>query len=207
MKKLLSLLLALMLFALPLCALAQEEEPAVFVHEDESYSFCYPADWTPIARQTIAEVAEAYRAENNDEVTAMLDTFLPQLEASNMVMIMSPTWQDNINIICTDVGMSLAPEELMALAPTLQSALTEGTTGAAFLTEPTLMQTTEEAPVFLALMYECELAGTPLLGIQAVTSQDTLLYYVTMTVASTDDASCLAALEALEMVMGTFKFF
>ena len=121
-----------------------------------------------------------------------------------MVMMMAPTWQDNINITRVDAGSPLSADDLLALAPTLMETLAAQMPDIQFVAAPELMQAAEGGPSYLLVMYTCELAGTPMMGVQAITCHDTMLYYLTLTAASADEESRLAAIEAMEVVLGTF---
>lgn len=101
MKKLFSILAALMLALVPALCLAQAEtetanELATYTQADGLYTFQYPATWTTLDRATI-DAALLAAEQNADEAFATsLRNAKAQIEMLDMALILSPDQQCNI---------------------------------------------------------------------------------------------------------------
>ena len=128
MKKLLSVLMALALVLVPVLSLAdavETLEPAYlqYTHTDDQYSFMYPDTWTLLNKENIQTIMEAVDAEADAELAQMIATYGPQIQQSDMVMLLSETGLTNVNAVAQYVGMHASDNDLLSLAPSLVAQL------------------------------------------------------------------------------------
>lgn len=206
MKKLLSVLMALALMLVPVLSMADAVETLEaaclqYTHTDDQYSFMYPDTWTLLNKENIQAIMEAADAEADPQVAQMLDTYGPQVQQSDMVMLISETGLTNVNMIAQYVGMHAGDEELLALAPNLVAQLSNAMTGIEFVDEGSII----ELDGFNALMveYNLELAGTSMHGAQVYASGAENLYIITYTCSGPDEA--VATSEDFSMMLNSLQ--
>ena len=199
MKKLLSLLLALMMLVLPMAGLA-EEDFEIYVDPTDTYGFAYPNDWTLLSKETIAEVLSSVEIED-EGFAALLQSLLPQIENTNMVMVLSPDLQSNINLVVTDLGGKLSASELMTQVPALQEMLKQQMPGIEFIDEAEIIET--ESYEYVLMGYVYELDGQSIVALQAFTSQGTSLYTFTLTLNINDTADTEGAENAFYLMLSS----
>lgn len=198
MKKLFSLILAVMLLALPMLSLA--EETTTYTDPAERYSFEYPSDWKVLNKDTIDDILGVAGQLGDDRLAALAQQVKPQLEAVDMVMLMSPSMTSNINAVCQPVGMELGDDMLLAMAPQLVSQMKIQMPGFELVEDAS----TIELPVGNAMLmqYTYAMAGIDMIGVQAYISKGENLYILTLTTV-TDSAE--ADSEIFGYLLGTLQ--
>lgn len=112
-KKLLSLLVAFALLAMPCLTLAEEYQ--TYVSEDQSVTFLYPSDWILLSRENIDTIIDA--AATVEEVAELAQTARTQIEQLGIIVLMDATGANNINFQHQNAGVALSGDDLMNLAP------------------------------------------------------------------------------------------
>lgn len=206
MKKLLSVLMALALVLVPVLSLAdavETLEPAYlqYTHTDDQYSFMYPDTWTLLNKENIQTIMEAVDAEADAELAQMIATYGPQIQQSDMVMLLSETGLTNVNAVAQYVGMHASDNDLLSLAPSLVAQLSGAMANIEFVDEGSII----ELNGINALMveYNCELAGTAMHGVQAYISGAENLYIFTYTCAGADEVA--ATSEDFGIMLGSLQ--
>lgn len=125
MKKMLSLLLALLMLAGCIAAAETAVQTQTLVSPDGSYSFNVPADYFPMNTETMkamfttdemkAALAEAFGLED----ASQLEPYLAMIAASNMLFVYSGDMQSSLNVQITAATMTM---EMMAQYKSLLDA-------------------------------------------------------------------------------------
>lgn len=201
MKRMVCVLMACLVLALPTLCLAQETGYETYNDPDGRFSFLYPDDWTLLSKETIDEIMNVATELGDENLAAVVESVKPQLEMVDMVMLMGPDAGTNINVVCQDTGMELSADTLLALSGTLQSQLSAQLEGLSFIEEPSLIDVGDGQA--LLLQYAYSLAGQDLVGVQAYRSNGSDLYIFTLT-TSADLAEGYA--ETFGFVLGSTQF-
>lgn len=165
LKKMVCVLTACLMLALPALCLAQEAGYEIYTHSDGSFSFPYPEDWTLLSKETVDEIMGVASELGDEQLATLVANIKPQLEAVDMVMLMGPDADTNINAICQNAGMELTADVLLALSGTLESQLSSQLDGLSFTEEPAVVDAGSGKA--LLIKYAYTLAGQDLIGIQA----------------------------------------
>ena len=201
MKRMLSLVLALMMLILP-CASMAEQNYKVYSDPAGRFSFCYPFDWTLLSKDTIDELFEIAKTQGDEEYQAVIEQAYPQIEATGMIMLMSEDMTSNINVVLQPVGMEGSPELLMAISDMLCSQLQQSAAGELeFLNEPYLLDITEDRKV-MAIEYVNRVIGMEMYGMQIYETVGTDMMVYTLTTAD----SSFDAAETLGYVVGSTSY-
>lgn len=125
MKKMLSLLLALLMLAGCIAAAETAVQTQTLVSPDGSYSFDVPADYFPMNTETMkalfttdemkAALAEVFGLED----ASQLEPYLAMIAASNMLFVYSGDMQSSLNVQITTATMTM---EMMAQYKSLLDA-------------------------------------------------------------------------------------
>ena len=193
-KKLLTL--ALMLLLVPCLALAESYQS--YAAEDGSLSFLYPEDWLLLSKENIDSVLDA--AATVEGVAEMAEAARTQIEQMGMIVLVDETGLNNINLQLQDTGMELSGDTLMALAPSLQSAI-EGSLEGVTFHDPELMDINGTDALLMQCSYT--LARIDFQQLQAYMSMGTRLAVVTLTCSSEDRFS--AGAETLGVILGSLS--
>lgn len=121
MRKLITLLLAVMLLALPVMSLAQETtaETKTFTQADGLYTFDYPSTWTTMDRASIDATLELAKTLGDETLTNSLESYKDIMSQMDIAMIMSEDRLCNVVISFQEIGAPLSSEQLLSLAPSL----------------------------------------------------------------------------------------
>lgn len=128
MKKLLSLLLALMLLATP-CALADADAPKTLTTPDGDCSFEVPADYVELNAETLqslfsTEAMQDYAAQLLGlENAADLNRYVEILEASSMMFVYTADLKGNISVQVSEASLTM--EMLVVLKNMLDASMYE----------------------------------------------------------------------------------
>lgn len=198
MKKLLSLLLCLALFAVPALSLAEAAEAVeieTYTEENGAYSFNYPSNWTLLSRDSINEVFDAAATMDDDQLKSMVEQARASIEQYGIVMLLAPDYSTNINLVVQTVGTSVAASDLLAMSEQFISQLSGTLQG---------FQVTGEAAVaaygdneYMRFGYEYEVMDRKLSGVQFYACPKTDLAVITYTVSPDEAATYEADLETI----------
>ena len=194
-KKLLSLLVAFALLAMPCLTLAEEYQ--TYVSEDKSVTFLYPSDWILLCRENIDTIIDA--AATVEEVAELAQTARTQIEQLGIIVLMDATGANNINFQHQNAGVALSGDDLMNLAPSLQSNISSAIGGVSFY-DPELMAIGGTDAMLLQYVYT--MAGIDFTGMQVYMPVGTELAICTLT-SSAEDISSGA--EAVGIIMGSLE--
>ena len=192
-RKLLSLLVALALLVLPCLTLAEEYQTDV--SEDESVAFLYPSDWILLSRENIDTIIDA--AATVEDVAELAQIARTQIEQLGIIVLMDATGANNINFQHQNAGVALSGDDLMNLAPSLQSNISASIDGVSFY-DPELMDI--NGTDAMLLQYTYAMAGIDFTGLQVYLPVGTELAICTLT-SSAEDIS--AGAEAVGIIGGS----
>lgn len=195
-RKPLSLVLALALLLMPFLALAESYQS--YTAEDGSLSFFYPEGWLLLSRENIDSVLD--NASTVEGMSDLVETARAQIEQTGIIVLIDETGLNNINLQLQDTGMELSGDTLMALAPSLQSAIEGSLEGVTFY-DPELMDINGTDALLMQCSYT--LAGIDFQQLQAYMSMGTRLAVVTLTCSSQDRFS--AGAETLGVILGSLS--
>ncbi len=195
-RKLLSLLVALALLVMPCLTLAEEYQ--TYVSEDESVAFLYPSDWILLSRENIDTIIDA--AATVEDVAELAQIARTQIEQLGIIVLMDATGANNINFQHQNAGVALSGDDLMNLAPSLQSNISASIDGVSFY-DPELMDI--NGTDAMLLQYTYAMAGIDFTGLQVYMPVGTELAICTLT-SSAGDIS--AGAEAVGIIVGSLEF-
>lgn len=195
-RKLLSLLVALALLVMPCLTLAEEYQ--TYVSEDESVAFLYPSDWILLSRENIDTIIDA--AATVEDVAELAQIARTQIEQLGIIVLMDATGANNINFQHQNAGVALSGDDLMNLAPSLQSNISASIDGVSFY-DPELMDI--NGTDAMLLQYTYTMAGIDFTGLQVYLPVGTELAICTLT-SSAGDIS--AGAEAVGIIVGSLEF-
>lgn len=195
-RKLLSLLVALALLVMPCLTLAEEYQ--TYVSEDESVAFLYPSDWILLSRENIDTIIDA--AATVEDVAELAQIARTQIEQLGIIVLMDATGANNINFQHQNAGVALSGDDLMNLAPSLQSNISASIDGVSFY-DPELMDI--NGTEAMLLQYTYAMAGIDFTGLQVYLPVGTELAICTLT-SSAGDIS--AGAEAVGIIVGSLEF-
>lgn len=195
-RKLLSLLVALALLVMPCLTLAEEYQ--TYVSEDESVAFLYPSDWILLSRENIDTIIDA--AATVEDVAELAQIARTQIEQLGIIVLMDATGANNINFQHQNAGVALSGDDLMNLAPSLQSNISASIDGVSFY-DPELMDI--NGTDAMLLQYTYAMAGIDFTGLQVYLPVGTELAICTLT-SSAEDIS--AGAEAVGIIVGSLEF-
>lgn len=195
-RKLLSLLVALALLVMPCLTLAEEYQ--TYVSEDESVAFLYPSDWILLSRENIDTIIDA--AATVEDVAELAQIARTQIEQLGIIVLMDATGANNINFQHQNAGVALSGDDLMNLAPSLQSNISASIDGVSFY-DPELMDI--NGTDAMLLQYTYAMAGIDFTGLQVYLPVGTELAICTLT-SSAGDIS--AGAEAVGIIVGSLEF-
>lgn len=194
-RKLLSLLVALALLVMPCLTLAEEYQ--TYVSEDESVAFLYPSDWILLSRENIDTIIDA--AATVEDVAELAQIARTQIEQLGIIVLMDATGANNINFQHQNAGVALSGDDLMNLAPSLQSNISASIDGVSFY-DPELMDI--NGTDAMLLQYTYTMAGIDFTGLQVYLPVGTELVICTLT-SSAGDIS--AGAEAVGIIVGSLE--
>ena len=195
-RKLLSLLVALALLVMPCLTLVEEYQ--TYVSEDESVAFLYPSDWILLSRENIDTIIDA--AATVEDVAELAQIARTQIEQLGIIVLMDATGANNINFQHQNAGVALSGDDLMNLAPSLQSNISASIDGVSFY-DPELMDI--NGTDAMLLQYTYAMAGIDFTGLQVYLPVGTELAICTLT-SSAGDIS--AGAEAVGIIVGSLEF-
>lgn len=194
-RKLLSLLVAFALLVMPCLTLAEEYQ--TYVSEDESVAFLYPSDWILLSRENIDTIIDA--AATVEDVAELAQIARTQIEQLGIIVLMDATGANNINFQHQNAGVALSGDDLMNLAPSLQSNISASIDGVSFY-DPELMDI--NGTDAMLLQYTYAMAGIDFTGLQVYLPVGTELAICTLT-SSAEDIS--AGAEAVGIIVGSLE--
>ncbi len=194
-RKLLSLLVALAMLVMPCLTLAEEYQ--TYVSEDESVAFLYPSDWILLSRENIDTIIDA--AATVEDVAELAQIARTQIEQLGIIVLMDATGANNINFQHQNAGVALSGDDLMNLAPSLQSNISASIDGVSFY-DPELMDI--NGTDAMLLQYTYAMAGIDFTGLQVYLPVGTELAICTLT-SSAEDIS--AGAEAVGIIVGSLE--
>lgn len=177
MKKVLSLLAAVLLLVFP--ALCMAQETVTYVDPAERYSFDYPADWKLLSKETADGIMDLAADMGDEQLAGLVQTAKEQLETVDMVLLMNSTMDCNINMLCQPVGVELTGDLLLAAAPGFAAGIQSQLAGAELVEEATLIDIPAGQAMLMQLAYS--LSGQNLVCTCAYVSKGTDLYVMTQT--------------------------
>lgn len=195
-RKLLSLLVAFAMLVMPCLTLAEEYQ--TYVSEDESVAFLYPSDWILLSRENIDTIIDA--AATVEDVAELAQIARTQIEQLGIIVLMDATGANNINFQHQNAGVALSGDDLMNLAPSLQSNISASIDGVSFY-DPELMDI--NGTDAMLLQYTYAMAGIDFTGLQVYMPVGTELAICTLT-SSAGDIS--AGAEAVGIIVGSLEF-
>lgn len=195
-RKLLSLLVAFAMLVMPCLTLAEEYQ--TYVSEDESVAFLYPSDWILLSRENIDTIIDA--AATVEDVAELAQIARTQIEQLGIIVLMDATGANNINFQHQNAGVALSGDDLMNLAPSLQSNISASIDGVSFY-DPELMDI--NGTDAMLLQYTYAMAGIDFTGLQVYLPVGTELAICTLT-SSAGDIS--AGAEAVGIIVGSLEF-
>lgn len=184
MKKLLSMIMAMMMLAMPVLAMAEDAEWSTYTDPNGNYSFNYPTGWTVLDEESIDKIMETADTMGDEQLSAMVQQYAPQIKQSGMVILITDDMTNNVNIVRQDMGMELDDTMMEMLATMLPSQLEAQMEGIEWLADPSYVDLAEGKA--LLLQYSYELAGVKIVGVQAYAGVGTVLYAFTLTTAGGD---------------------
>lgn len=201
LKRIVSVLTACLLLALPALCLAQEAGYETYTDAAGRFTFLYPEGWTALSKDTIDGIMDVAASLGNEELENLIESVKPQLEAVDMIMLMSPDMSSNVNVVCQDVGMEMTADMLLAVSGTFQSQLSAQLEGLTFPEDPSLIDVGEDQALMIPYAYT--LAGQDFIGVQAYrpNGSDLYIYTLTATAAMAETYS-----EVLGVVIGSTEF-
>lgn len=199
MKKLLCTAAVLLVLLTPLAAMAEGVQ--TYAAKDGSLSFAYPTDWMVLSRDTIDAMMEA--TASMEDVKALVESVRPQIEQSNLVIVMNSDGTANVNLLLQDVEAELTGDDLLSMAPAIQQSLKQQIDTAEFADEPALTTLGNRQAMLLQWAYT--LADIDFAAIQAYMPMGTDLVTCTLTLSAFDDALIESALGVLEMMLTTLE--
>jgi hypothetical protein len=161
----------------------------------------YPDTWTLLNKDNIQTLLEALDTESDAELAQMIATYGPQLEQSDMVMLLSETGATNVNVVAQYVGMRASDEDLLSLAPALVAQLSGMMENIEIVDEGSIIEL--NGINGLMVEYVCELAGTAMHGAQVYISGAENLYIFTYTCSNADEVA--ATSEDFGVMLGTLQ--
>ncbi|MBR4069095.1 MAG: hypothetical protein IKK08_10795 [Clostridia bacterium] len=205
MKKILSVLLALAMLLMPVLSLAEAAamlaaDYTTYTHADEQFSFMYPNSWTLLNAENVQSMLTLASETEDQELAQIIQTYVPQIEQSGMIMLLNETGNTNVNVIAQNVGMRATDEDLLSLAPTLVSQLSAALEGVEFVNEGVIINLGDKNG--LIVEYNYTLSGTEMQGARVYVSGETDLYIFTYTCAAADEVS--ATSREFGFMLGTF---
>lgn len=168
-----------------------------YVSEDKSVTFLYPSDWILLSRENIDTMIDA--AATVEEVAELAQTARTQIEQLGIIVLMDATGANNINFQHQNAGVALSGDDLMNLAPSLQSNISSAIGDVSFY-DPELMAIGGTDAMLLQYVYT--MAGIDFTGMQVYMPVGTELAICTLT-SSAEDIS--AGAEAVGIIMGSLE--
>lgn len=196
MKKLLSLILALMMLLTPV--LAMGEEYASYTDPNSNYSFSYPAEWTVISKDTFDLLWQIAETQADDTFKATMESVKPQIEQLGMLVMMSEDLTSNINIIRQEVA-GATPEALMSISGQLMESLKNTAADLEQTAETVLIDIGNERQAMI-MQYAYTVSGMEMNGVQAYVGLGDCMYVFTLT---TTGEMLESTAEVLGFVMGS----
>lgn len=206
MKKLLSLLMALVLMIVPFSALAQSNGGMqIYMKPDGSYGFAYPNDWTVISREVIDAAIEAGYAVGDGSLGNLFSELKYQMEQMDVTMVINIETGDRVELVCRDVGGMLPEDELLGNMQMFKMILEDSDPNIEFFGEPEIMDFGNGEHLYGVLMYRTvDTNGIPVNMVHALGSFGTLECSACTTIYSTDGEASLQAFEAMTHVLASF---
>ena len=198
MKRMMTLILALMMLVLPAVSGAEESEYASYEHPEGLYSFLYPADWNILSRESFEAAWDAAIEMSDEDLQAQLEQARVLIEENGMIILNSPDGVDNINMACQAAGMELTAEILLNMSPVFCSQLEAAMDGIAFPVEPYLVELGEGRQALL-IEYLFTMMDIEMYGMQAYVAAGSNVYIFTLTTRPDD----LSAAETLGFILGS----
>ena len=199
MKRWLAGLLAALL-ACAACGTAGAEETLTHVFEGEtSFSMTYPAQaWVVIdAKTRDTMLILGANARSDDELAAQL----AQLAALDMTMFYHVPTGSNVSVTM-QAAVGLTQETVASLGPVVQEQIKLKMPEIVMLSEPE--QVSKGDNRYLAMVYEYDLEGTPMLGAQYFAAMADTLCLFTCAMSIRDSASFIAVYAAMDRMLETF---
>ena len=195
-RKLLSLTIALALLLTPCLTLAESYQS--YAAEDGSLSFLYPEGWLLLSRENIDSVLDI--ASELEGMAGLVETARAQIEQTGIIVLIDETGLNNINLQIQDVGMTLSGDMMLAMAPTLQSSISDSLSGVSFY-DPEVVEV--NGTETLLMQYAYTMAGFDFSVVQAYMPTGTKLAVATLTCSSEEQLSPGA--EALGVILGALQ--
>jgi len=199
MKKILSLMMALMMLLTPVFAMgASSEEYGQYADPNGLYSFSYPSDWMMISEDTFDALWQLAEQQADESFKATMESVKPQIKEMGMIFLMSSDLVSNINLTRQEVAGADA-NTLLALSSQLEAGLTAALDGCEIVAESELLDIGNERQA-LIMQYSYPLQGMQLYGVQAYVGTGDALYLFTLT---TTLEQLESAAETLGFVLGS----
>ena len=199
MKKLLSLILALMMLLTPVLAMGETaEEYETYIDPNGHFTFSYPSDWTMISEDTFDLLWSAAEQQADESFKATMESVKPQIKELGMIFLMDANLVSNINVVRQELA-GATMDAIAAISGQLADSLMAQMADCEMVTDPEMIDIGNERQALL-LQYTYPLNGIQLYGVQAYVGTGDVMYLFTLT--TTEDLLESAA-EVLGFVLGS----
>lgn len=202
MKKLIALVIALMMFALPALA-----DTLTYTHPNRGYTLEYPAAWLAVDSSNVDQYIDLYNSGKmaftgtNAETLTQLKA---QIAAQDMAVLVDP-YANNVVVVAADVGMEITTEMFqMIMVPMLVEQIKAEVPGIEITDEGTIQELGDRSVITVGGTYT--MSGIEVEIMQIYYLKGTMMYAFNLTANGFlgQDIVAQFALEALSMV-GTFE--
>lgn len=151
-----------------------------------------------MSRENIDSVLDI--ASELEGMAGLVETARAQIEQTGIIVLIDETGLNNINLQIQDVGMTLSGDMMLAMAPTLQSSISDSLSGVSFY-DPEVVEV--NGTETLLMQYAYTMAGFDFSVVQAYMPTGTKLAVATLTCSSEEQLSPGA--EALGVILGALQ--
>ena len=195
MKKLLSLVLALLMALLPAAmglaeetaqpeatdAVVDDTNWAEYASATQGYAFYYDADaWVVLDKSTVDNALSAAQDSGDQTMQGLISNARTAIEQNDILLLLSSDAQANVNVMCADAGVEISADVLKAMTDTFVAQISAQMTD--LQTEDGTGEIVElPAGNALQLIYGYTLSGVHYGGAMYVVAVGTKLYTFTLT--------------------------
>ena len=199
MKKLLSMILALVMLLTPVLVMGETfEEYETYIDPNGHFTFSHPTSWTMISDDTFDMLWQAAEQQADEAFKATMENVKPQIKELGMIILMADDLVSNINIVRQETA-GATPETLQLISGQLAESLMASLEGCEMVEEPVMIDIGNNRQALL-LQYAYTMSNMTLYGVQAYVGIGDVLYLFTLTTIA-DQLE--GAAEVLGFVLGS----